>query len=700
MQDRIPAATKRTPKAKRWVRLLPVDFFLFASCLSLAAALQPKISRNKQAGEFPTYQKAFAAAARKLGSPSSPSGPVWIQPEALKTKEACTSCHLGINDKRFLYARLPYRRHSGHYLEDHPSKRFGCTVCHGGVADGLTFAAAGHPTPADPARRQQWKQHYLWRPPGTGGMLPLKFIAGRCAVCHSGSQPPPGAEPYTTARAVVAKKQCTSCHSFRDEPKQHIRTAVQLDGLGSKVGDSWLRDFLKNPQAWHHSADGKSAEPINGAAAMPAYAFDAAEVKTLADYLLSLKRGDIAWGTEDPARDAAAVARGRKQVASRRCQTCHDIPGMTEKGFLPIHKIGPPLARVGEKLNPGWIRQWLKDPHALRPQAAMPRFRFKPNEIEDIAAFLSSLRRKGAAPAAAGPSAAASTPDAKQAARVATKYGCVACHSIKGLDLDPPSRTDLSKVGPQVLARLAEVGMRLKTLEGAAGVFHRKPHTPRLFAAGEPVTPVLTFLAGETEVPIAKNFRRLPSKQRAPFAPTGAVAKLVKERRCLSCHSIRGTGGDVGPDLTFAGSKLNRDWLIRFLQNPTPIRPMNRARMPNLGLTPEEARQLADWIGSTLKSEEVEKSKVDLDLAFSFVGASKIKSPYGCITCHHIGKEGGRVGPELTLVGDRLKTNWIYNWIRNPQHWKPDVRMPNFKMKEEDLSAVTLYLSERKTKGK
>jgi len=666
--------------------------------LGPAYSSQPKNERKNKTGNYQAYQKAFSDALEKMGSRPISSGPVWIRPKVSKTKETCTSCHLGIEDKRFLYARIPYRQHSGHYLQDHPSNRFGCTVCHGGVADGLSFNAAGHPPPADPRRHRQWTRYYDWKPPGITGMVPLSSMTGRCIACHAGSHRPAGTEPYLEARTLVAKKQCVVCHSFRDEPRQKIRIAVQLDNLGSKVGDLWLRNFLKNPHAWRQPVDVKNKATYKGVT-MPVFAFGADELKTLADYLLSHKNPEIAWQKEDPGRDAGAVARGRKIVTERRCQTCHDIPGMTEKGFLEIHKIGPSLARVGEKLNPQWIRQWLKNPHALRSEAAMPRFSFQPNEIGDITAFLSSLRKKGSA-AATTSTVNLSSLDEKRVAGIATKYGCAVCHSIRRLDFFSPPRTDLTKVGPQVFARLAEVGTRLENWEGAEGIFHRKTQSPRLFTPGESVTPVLTFLAGETEIPIDKTFRLPSLKQPAPFEPSGKIGKLLADRRCLSCHTIRGTGGDIGPDLTFAGSKLNREWLIRFLKSPTAIRPMNRARMPKLGLTAEEAQFLADWIGSELKSNEVEKSKLDLDLAFSFVGAAKIKSPYGCITCHRVGEEGGAVGPELTHVGDRIKTKWIYHWIRNPQHWKPDVRMPNFKMNEEDLKAVTRYLSEQKSKGK
>ncbi len=643
-------------------------------------------------GDFETYQQAFAESLKQQGTKNTrtePSGPVWLQPEVLPVKEACTSCHLGIGDKRFLYARLPYRRHSGHTLEDHAVQRFGCTVCHGGVADGLTFAAAGHPPPEDAARRRQWEQYYGWRPVGKAGMVPLKWIAGRCALCHTGSRTPRGAEPYSLARLKVADKQCTACHRFRDNPVKHVRRAVHLNHLGSKVTNSWLQGYLKAPHAFRPGA------------AMPDYSYQGEDVQALATYLLSLKDPRISWRNKELPNDTAAVERGLKVVGSRRCQTCHDIPGREDRGFIQQHKVGPSLARVGEKLNPVWIRSWLLDPHAVRPEAAMPRFRFKKGEIKDVVAFLSSLRAEG--PAVKSP-VASPPPNLEHAIRLATKYGCAACHTIGNLTLDPPPRTDLTRVGPAVLARLAERGATgveplegpRGELEGPRGVFHRSANSPHLFAAGEAVDPVLTFLAGQADLTIPTAFHKSAPEPSPTFEPVGPAGKLIKDVRCLTCHTIRGAGGDIGPDLTRAGSKLKPDWLIRFLQSPQPIRPMNRARMPQLGLTQTEAKTLADWIVSELKAPTVDQTKLDLDFAFSFVGAAKVKTPYGCITCHKIGEEGGRVGPELTHVGSRLNTKWIYHWIHNPQHWIPDVRMPKFEINEEDRLAIVRYLSEQK----
>jgi len=629
-----------------------------------------------------SYQKAFSEALKKTGGAGAPSGPVWLHPGALPgKKEACTSCHLGVQDPKFLFAAAPFARHSGHFLEDHPPEKFGCTVCHGGQGEGLSFAAAGHAAPANPTKKAQWEQFLGWKPPGPEGMVPMPAVSGRCVLCHSSKALPDGAEPYQAARDLLAWNRCAACHTLRDAPEENVHQAVELPALGSKVGKAWLEGFLSEPHAFRTGT------------AMPAWRLEAGEKKILVDYLLSLRNPDIGWTGGDPAADSAAVARGRAEVLEHRCQTCHDIPGIEQKGFKEYHKVGPSLARVGEKLNPEWIRHWLADPHKLRPQAGMPHFRLTETktEIEDLTAFLSSLRNEGASPPAAAPAASG---DAAAAGKVAARYHCLACHEIPGLDGGRPDPIDISAKGPEVLARWSGPAGSASLLEGPKALFHRGTQSPRFFDPGQDPAPVLTALAAQTRLPVPAAFVKPGPPEPAPYLPPGEAGKLVEDLRCLSCHTIRGTGGDTGPELTFAGSKLKRDWIVKFLQDPTEIRPMNRARMPKLGVSAREAGILADWIESDLKSPQVEKSAPDFDSAFGFMGQAKIKAPYGCITCHTFGEEGGKVGPELTHVSTRLKNKWIYNWIKNPKHWIPGVRMPNFNMPDEDLLAITKFLSE------
>ena len=65
----------------------------------------------------------------------------------------------------------------------------------------------------------------------------------------------------------------------------------------------------------------------------------------------------------------------------------------------------------------------------------------------------------------------------------------------------------------------------------------------------------------------------------------------------------------------------------------------------------------------------------------------------GCIQCHSFKGEGGRMGPDLTAVGDRLTTDQIRNYIRNPSAVNPNARMPTFShLSSIEIRALASYL--------
>ena len=65
----------------------------------------------------------------------------------------------------------------------------------------------------------------------------------------------------------------------------------------------------------------------------------------------------------------------------------------------------------------------------------------------------------------------------------------------------------------------------------------------------------------------------------------------------------------------------------------------------------------------------------------------------GCNACHALNQEGGKVGPALDRAGFRLNPSWIYRWIKYPQAMKPESRMPNLGISDQDAKAISLYLS-------
>lgn len=74
-------------------------------------------------------------------------------------------------------------------------------------------------------------------------------------------------------------------------------------------------------------------------------------------------------------------------------------------------------------------------------------------------------------------------------------------------------------------------------------------------------------------------------------------------------------------------------------------------------------------------------------------GKKLYEDKYACLSCHRIGETGGMVGPDLSRSGFRLNPQWTFRWIKYPQSMKPNTKMTNFGMSDQDAVAITLYLS-------
>ncbi len=84
-------------------------------------------------------------------------------------------------------------------------------------------------------------------------------------------------------------------------------------------------------------------------------------------------------------------------------------------------------------------------------------------------------------------------------------------------------------------------------------------------------------------------------------APDGALVLrgegLFKEQGCYGCHTVGkfGTQG-IAPDLSHVGAKHDVGYLTRWLKDPASQRPT--AHMPKIGLSDDEAKALAAYLGS------------------------------------------------------------------------------------------------------
>ena len=84
------------------------------------------------------------------------------------------------------------------------------------------------------------------------------------------------------------------------------------------------------------------------------------------------------------------------------------------------------------------------------------------------------------------------------------------------------------------------------------------------------------------------------AQDRAASIDEGRAA--FKRVGCSNCHSVRGVGGGIAPDLSHVGAKYGVAYLERWLRDPREVRPSGH--MPALELTDDDVRALAAYLAA------------------------------------------------------------------------------------------------------
>lgn len=194
----------------------------------------------------------------------------------------------------------------------------------------------------------------------------------------------------------------------------------------------------------------------------------------------------------------------------------------------------------------------------------------------------------------------------------------------------------------------------------------------------------------------------------------------ILKSQCISCHALtkpENTSLDrlwerKGPDLYYAGSKFNKPWLVKWLQEPVRIRPAGEfytkhvkasdkedvvdesTLTPHMKLAKADAEAVADALMAlTAPADRVIKGAFKDGKVSMSMGAMFFNKLRGCAACH-MGKPGtgGSSGPELYTAGERLQPDFIYSYMKNPQAIDPHIWMPTLNLAEPDLQRLTGYI--------
>jgi mono/diheme cytochrome c family protein len=76
----------------------------------------------------------------------------------------------------------------------------------------------------------------------------------------------------------------------------------------------------------------------------------------------------------------------------------------------------------------------------------------------------------------------------------------------------------------------------------------------------------------------------------------------------------------------------------------------------------------------------------------------KLYSQEGCMGCHQLNGEGGKVGPDLTIEGTRGRSDeWLVGHFKDPSSYSPGSAMPSFnQLTDDQLHALTVFLQNEK----
>ncbi|MCU1265127.1 MAG: hypothetical protein JWM21_1445 [Acidobacteria bacterium] len=411
----------------------------------------------------------------------------------------------------------------------------------------------------------------------------------------------------------------------------------------------------------------------------------------------------------------------------------------------------------------------------VQNMTVMPNFRLSETEARDLATYLFSLSSRPGREA----TAFMDDPNLKEQGRQLIKqFGCAGCHEINGFEEEQRIGKELTVEGATPLERLdfatstqdAEQGRdplfkelfpdrKEKEWYTHKGFFEHKLADPSIYDKGKEKAPqdrlrmpkpyltdewrtaLTTFLLGSVGTEganVPKSLFYDPQDQRRQDIQNGWW--LIKKYNCVGCHQVQvgqrsilmdlpqystPEGKDLlPPRLTSEGARVDPNWLLRFLHDPslnggqvpaaTPaaqsnapvgnapqggpqsgdkypaqpgadrngVRPYLKVRMPTFNFSPNELQTLVRFfMALSGQQEPYIKEQLDpLTEQDKLVAREMFTSGTPCLKCHITGEpahDAKAIAPNFLLASERLKPEWTFRWLLDPSQISPGTAMPS-----------------------
>ncbi|HZO15443.1 MAG TPA: c-type cytochrome, partial [Polyangiaceae bacterium] len=318
-------------------------------------------------------------------------------------------------------------------------------------------------------------------------------------------------------------------------------------------------------------------------------------------------------------------------------------------------------------------------------------------------------------------------------AKVIEQRGCFGCHRIDGFEKASPIGPELTGFAQKDVSTLdfgyAITDHHLQTTETFAAL---KLDAPRVFVrdrielkmgdfdvSPDEIRALVIFLKGTVNSTPSEKFDPMKDEQHAAAV---AGRQLMNDLNCRGCHVIEGRGADIdgwraallgqdpqlrAPYLDGEGARVQPEWLFTFFRDPGAhgIRPWlhpdwafgaeipdeKRAlRMPTFNLSTEQwtsvVRYFATWDEQAYPYQVAKVQDRTRDEKLWAVKNMNSTQTGNCLSCHYFREfpverargDLGKMAPNMDMIRQRLRPEWVHNWLLRPHNFLPYTKMTAF----------------------
>jgi len=458
-------------------------------------------------------------------------------------------------------------------------------------------------------------------------------------------------EPNLEGLVLIQQSNCIACHQKDSNflPPIAATQPPDLKWSAKHLNPSYIEKFLADP---HTTKPGTTMPNVFRE-------MDESErvatAQAITHYLVQKNKNVFKSRTVDE----NAVKSGFELFHSVGCVACHSP--RDAKAVEQSLADSKPLGDLSDKYSVPALAEFLEDPLVVRTSGHMPDMNLTHREAVDISNYLlqSGGRSEG--------SWKLDQTLADKGKLLFESQDCASCHE--------PNKNESKETTNQIA--LSKLNLEKGCLSDDVGNW-----------------PDYQFQQADREL-----IRSALKSGESQLDAQQQIDVTLFAYNCTACHDRRDMGGisvernphfkttnlnlgDQGripPTSSGVGAKLNKKWLRDVMVNNRAIRPYMKTRMPQFG--EENIGHLFQLFDSTDRLESSSFAKFDDQKEMRKKGLELAGSNgLNCVACHTYKYKLSDTMPavDLTEMAERLKKDWFYQYMLEPQKFSPNTVMPSF----------------------